>query len=60
VGKSPVVGMVLGAVAVVIVGIQMASETETPPTSLVILDYILLAMGIAGGVGSLVVYLKQK
>jgi uncharacterized membrane protein YedE/YeeE len=56
----PFVGMVLGAITILLVTLQMASEPETPPARLLIVDYGLLALGVAGIVGSVVIYLRSR
>jgi hypothetical protein len=60
VGKNPVTGIVLGAVAIGFALISMGTRTETPPPGYAIFDYVVLGLGAVGFVGSLAVYLMRK
>lgn len=54
----PFVGMALGGAAILLVSLQLASEPETPPTFVLLIDYGLLAFGVLALGGSLVIYLR--
>jgi hypothetical protein len=60
VGKNPVTGMVLGALAIAFAVYSIATRTETPPPGYAFLDYGLIALGALGFIGSLVVWLKNR
>jgi hypothetical protein len=63
VGKTPLRGMVMGAIAIGLGLFNLISDqtgAETPPASVQLLTYVLLGLGLIGFVGSLVLYLKQK
>ena len=61
-GRNPATGVVFGVLAIGLAVFNMVSDAsgETPPQSVNILNYVLLAMGLLGFVGSLVVYLKRQ
>jgi len=52
--------MVMGAIAIALGLINMATQTEAPSASVQLLTYVLLGLGAIGFFGSLVLYLKQK
>ncbi|HEV2186838.1 MAG TPA: hypothetical protein VGR70_06500 [Stellaceae bacterium] len=59
-GKTPMRGMVMGGIAIVLGLLNLSSGGEAPSASVQLLTYVLLALGAIGFVGSLVLYLKQK
>ena len=61
-GRNPATGIVFGVLAIGLAVFNMVNDAsgETPPQSVNILNYVLLAMGVLGFVGSLVVYLKRQ
>jgi hypothetical protein len=59
-GKNPAVGMVFGVVAIGFAVFSMATRSETPPAGYQFLDYGILALGLAGFIGSLVTYVRSK
>lgn len=61
-GKNPATGLIFGVLAIGLAIFNMVSDAsgETPPQSVNILNYVLLAMGLLGFVGSLAMYLKRQ
>jgi hypothetical protein len=59
-GKTPMRGMVMGGIAIVLGLLNLNSGGEAPSASVQLLTYVLLALGAIGFVGSLILYLKQK
>jgi hypothetical protein len=59
-GKSPMRGMVMGGIALLLGLINLSSGGEAPSTSVQLLTYVLLTLGAIGFFGSLIIYLKQK
>jgi len=59
-GKTPMRGMVMGGIAIVLGLLNLSSGGEAPSASVQLLTYVLLGLGAIGFLGSLVLYLKQK
>ena len=59
-GKTPMRGMVMGSIAVVLGLLNLSTGGEAPSASVQLLTYVLLGLGAIGFVGSLILYLKQK
>jgi hypothetical protein len=60
-GKTPMRGMVMGGIAIVLGLINLSTNGgEAPSASVQLLTYVLLGLGAIGFVGSLILYLKQK
>ena len=50
---TPKTSAIVSAIAVVLIGYSILSANEAPSTALATLQYILLALGVVGLVGSL-------
>jgi hypothetical protein len=59
-GKTPLRGMVMGAIAIALGLLNLSSGDEAPSASVQLLTYVLLGLGVVGFVGSLLLYVKQK